>query len=413
MRAKKVTADKKDSMNNTDVIAFCNNLDQTNEWDQYYPGNYIEQIRSVDRKNFRFFFGTVIDHRKGLPPNTIKFASILQGHVDSEGLMNVSFPEGTLEFCSKSFMFEEVSESGDRILWSKDILNNRGVNGKTQIPDLMSLFYKNGHLLRVYLHIDNPGNLIELIANSLPGKHKPVDTEKLLQILQTAIASKRNGDFENALKWNLKAIDMAPHDDRAYKNIAKVLLGTGHYIQAINALLMKIKLGMYYTNCSPDRPMIEQVIRLKQAEMFLDAHGVFSSAIRVGKDTFPTFLVPSLMKTRPICFDIAKLMWAEDDLYFYIGHCYICSFPKLFTSYQIPVLNLKALEMALLGQPGQTNDLRESTQFAPLFYIVGFLVCAVNIHNNLPDDSEETIKAAMNEETCVDLSLIGHCEELG
>ena len=228
--------------------------------------------------------------------------------------------------------------------------------------------------------------------------------DKLLGMLNVAMDAKRRGDFSTSIQLNRKIIELAPHDARAYKNIAKVYLGTDQYVDAMHNLLMYIRLGMFYTLRSSDCPIIESAINVKKHQMMTDSYdlnpdmpsqfpgNIFSEQIRIGNTIVPRFLVPVLLENNSMCFDIAKLMWAEDDLYFYLGHCYIRSFPGLFSSYTFPKENMKALELKLLGQQTTIPDLRISKEFAPVFYITGFILCVANIADNLANNSAEVIQ---------------------
>ena len=403
-------------MDNTDIIAFCNELDANDPtniqaratssdrtWDSFCRGNFIECVRPIERKSFLFPFGFA---RRGTDTEILRFSGTLLGEVDMQGNMHVSFPCESFRDVSKSFLFSEISESGNRIMWSKDLENTKGFNGEFRVPDLMSLFYKNGNLLRIYLKIDNPGMRVDLWAPSISTDRKPVDEYQLLTFLSAGIQAKRDGDYQHAIEYYTQAVKLAPHDARAYINASKILIGCGKYQDAIQFLLMKVKLGIYYTKCSPECSTIERMIQLKHMEMMADAKGKFSTGISVGNIKFPDYCVPRLMEKHSICFDIAKLMWAEEDVYFYIGHSYIRLFPELFSSYCLPSANILALENKLMGRGSAIDDLRNSEQFAPLFYVVGFLVCVANISAVLPNDGEAAVCQSYKEPLCLDLTTV-------
>jgi hypothetical protein len=120
----------------------------------------------------------------------------------------------------------------------------------------------------------------------------------------------------------------------------------------------------------------------------------------------PENFVPTLIKDHRICFDIAKLLWAEDDLFFYIGHSYVRQHPDSFSMYNIPAENMDALEMGLLGRRPHCPDLRDSEEFAPIFYISGFLVCVANIRQLLPDVAAETIYGFLRQPLQFDLKAL-------
>lgn len=239
--------------------------------------------------------------------------------------------------------------------------------------------------------------------------------DKLLGLLNLAMDAKRRGDFSTSIQLNRKIIELAPHDARAYKNIAKVYLGTDQYVDAIHNLLMYIRLGMFYTLRSSDCPIIESAINVKKHQMMTDSYdlnpdmptqfpgNIFSEQITIGNTIVPRFLVPILLDNNSMCFDIAKLMWAEDDLYFYLGHCYIRTFPGLFASYSFSEEKMKALEDKLLGRQTNIADYRTSREFAPIFYIAGFLLCVANIVDNLANNSAEVIQNVYSKRLQTDL----------
>ncbi len=228
-----------------------------------------------------------------------------------------------------------------------------------------------------------------------------VDEQRLLFLLNTGISAKRIGDYRQAASCYLQAIEIAPQDARAYKNISKILIGNKEYQEAIRYLLMKVRLGIYYTNRSPDLSMIEQTIKIRQkqiesrtycAEMDPSPPGnIFSDSLQIGDFNIPDFYVSSVISKEKICLDIAKLMWAEDDIYYYIGHAYIKLFPELFSHYNIPPENMEALELKVLGLEHRCDDLRDSEKLGFVFYITGFLICMANIKEDLLNDSDQIL----------------------
>jgi len=144
---------------------FMDYMAKAQEWDQFYPGNYCENVRPISRRPFCFKYHTVQIWKENKCVKEVKsnhsLVATLHGNI-----LNVRHNEPLFaDMVVPIFSFGEISESGDRIMWSKDLYN---VHGRVAYndPNLMSLFYKNGHIARIYLHIDLPPTLIEIHGTS-------------------------------------------------------------------------------------------------------------------------------------------------------------------------------------------------------------------------------------------------------
>ena len=67
------------------------------------------------------------------------------------------------DFIKDNFYFSEISTMHDRIMWSKDIFGKTGKKERNN-PDVSSLFYLNGELVKVTFTIDDPNTLVEFYS---------------------------------------------------------------------------------------------------------------------------------------------------------------------------------------------------------------------------------------------------------
>ncbi len=70
------------------------------------------------------------------------------------------------DFIKDNFYFGEISTMHDRIMWSKDIFGKTGKKGRNN-PDVSSLFYLNGELVKVTFTIDDPNTLVEFYSQRI------------------------------------------------------------------------------------------------------------------------------------------------------------------------------------------------------------------------------------------------------
>jgi hypothetical protein len=114
----------------------------------------------IDRKSFKFRYSKVEVWQNG---NCI-FSDSSGGLIESElknNTLNVTAEDSRLTPHMKcKFSFDEISTNGDRIMWSKDLLNTRDTMEK-YVPDISSLFYHGGVLSKVTFTIHDPNILVE------------------------------------------------------------------------------------------------------------------------------------------------------------------------------------------------------------------------------------------------------------
>ena len=88
--------------------------------------------------------------------------------------------------------------------------------------------------------------------------------------------------------------------------------------------------------------------------------------------------------------DVALLAYAEEDIYYYLGHCLVRLFPSAFAAYAIPNVLLENFENAIGGR-NTGQDARDS-HFAPVFYESGFMLARENISWTLDSIEPDVLK---------------------
>ena len=192
-------------------------------------------------------------------------------------------------------------------------------------------------------------------------------------IMEQAINLKRAGHYDEARALYHSVIDEIPQCDPAYKDLAKVEIGSGRYKDALRATLMKIDLGIFFTRKVPRHQFL---IICQGALQNLDAPQ-FNPEIRFGRNVIAQGETYNRSVSTPRVGAVALLAWAETDVYFYLGHCLVRLFPRAFAHYAIPDSYMKNFENALLGHSSGV-DARD-TRYAPIFYIAGFWLAVANI----------------------------------
>ena len=153
------------SDSNDALKGFMDYMAQAQEWDQFYPGNYCEHIRPIPRRPFCFKYHNVQIWKDQKCVKEVNGEHLLVATLNGTQLDVRHNDPLFVDVVVPIFSFGEISESGDRIIWSKDILNETGKVSFND-PSMMSLFYKNGHIARIYFHLDLPPSLIKLHGTS-------------------------------------------------------------------------------------------------------------------------------------------------------------------------------------------------------------------------------------------------------
>jgi hypothetical protein len=147
-------------------------MQEAKQWDQFPSGNWCEQLRPIERKSFDFVYDTAQIWMGGLCTKEEKGESTFEARVLANELQ-ISITDSRLHpYTAACFRFAEISENGDRMIWANNteriagLMSNMYDDGNAQpnVPSAMSMFFKQGHLSKIYIHIDEPHTLIELFG---------------------------------------------------------------------------------------------------------------------------------------------------------------------------------------------------------------------------------------------------------
>lgn len=131
-------------------------------WDRF-ESNMAEMLGPIDKESFIFQYQRFEVWQSG---NCIysgnskgKIVAVVEGDT-----LHVLIDDASINrHIRKQFSFGEISTNGDRIMWSKDIFNNRD-DVEYNVPDISSLFFQNGILKKVTYTIHNPNTLVEFYS---------------------------------------------------------------------------------------------------------------------------------------------------------------------------------------------------------------------------------------------------------
>lgn len=129
-------------------------------WDSFNMGNVCETLSKIERRSFSCSVSIVkVWYQDACTIEHVGEFNI-SGMLDKGGISIKHDCNQISGICGTNFHFCEISENGDRIMWSNDLFNtkNQVVYG---VPDILSLFFVDNVVMRVYIHIHNPGLLIE------------------------------------------------------------------------------------------------------------------------------------------------------------------------------------------------------------------------------------------------------------
>lgn len=112
------------------------------------------------------------------------------------------------------FTFFQISHSNDRVLWSKDIYNTNR-NTERNNPDVASLYYKQGNLVKIGFNIFNPNTLVELTNES----HEHLEIERLEMV---RLAKRGNELYAHkdpqSLNYYIQLIESIKNDPTQFSN---------------------------------------------------------------------------------------------------------------------------------------------------------------------------------------------------
>lgn len=129
-----------------------------------FPSNLGEMMGQIPRKAFTYKYNRFEVWQGG----KCVFSGESENQITSSLIgkeLHVTIDDNNInEVIKKNFSFSEISTNLDRIMWSKDIFNQKGIIEKFN-PDICSMFYKDGTLAKVTFTIHDPNILIEFYSD--------------------------------------------------------------------------------------------------------------------------------------------------------------------------------------------------------------------------------------------------------
>lgn len=177
----------------------------------HFPSNILETQGRIKKESFIFKYDYVEVWQGGqciFKNNTI---GVILAKVENDRMkVEIDNPEIN-NYIKKIFHFEEISTNLDRILWSKDILDSKGITPEFSNPDISSLFFINQNLAKVTFTIHDPNTLIEFYSinpqevNQTNNREKSKDFSHIKNLLAIAAADGNVDDDEKKLIFNIAA----------------------------------------------------------------------------------------------------------------------------------------------------------------------------------------------------------------
>lgn len=128
-----------------------------------FPNNLGEMMGHIPRSGFIFDYGRFEVWKDGINIySDFSTGQIVASIIENE--LNVTIDDKKIQsHIKRNFSFGEISTSGNRVMWSKDIFNSTDKIEKFN-PDISSLFFKNGTLKKVTYTIHDPNTLVEFYS---------------------------------------------------------------------------------------------------------------------------------------------------------------------------------------------------------------------------------------------------------
>lgn len=127
-----------------------------------FPTNVCETSGYIERKPITFVFSRVEVWFNGKCIFNLDKQAHLIGDLVNKNMYFKVDNSNLEKYISKEFTFEEISTTSNRIVWSKDLTNQKNLSYPDLVPYLVSLFYMNSELVKVAFNIANQNTLIEL-----------------------------------------------------------------------------------------------------------------------------------------------------------------------------------------------------------------------------------------------------------
>jgi len=128
-----------------------------------FPVNICETSGSIKREPFVFEYETVDVWHGGKCIFSDSFGGIMNAELSGK-ILNITLNADHInDYIIETFSFGEISTNINRVIWSKDFFNVRNKSEKLN-PDVASLFFTNGLLIKIALNINESNTLIEFVG---------------------------------------------------------------------------------------------------------------------------------------------------------------------------------------------------------------------------------------------------------
>lgn len=132
-----------------------------------FPSNIGEMSGRIPRKPYRFKYNRFEVWQGGQCVYSDTSNSIIDAQVINNQLNVTINDEKINKYIKNKFSFGEISTNLDRVMWSKDIFNSTGKVEKFN-PDINSIFFQNGEIVKITFTIHDPNILIEFYGEEIP-----------------------------------------------------------------------------------------------------------------------------------------------------------------------------------------------------------------------------------------------------
>lgn len=184
--------------------------------------------------------------------------------------------------------------------------------------------------------------------------------DKLVELLNNGIALKRAGQYEKALACYSDAIAIDPNDNRAYGNIAKLMIGLRRYDIALRHYMVVcvFRSQALDFNTSPCKEIIRKLCSELAKRKDVEFNGYRLTANYFVKQIAAKSHMSQLV------------YYGGDSSAYYIGHAVIAQHPDVIQRYSIPQGGMRGLESNVLGAPSG-YDIRDG-EYDDIFYFSAF-----------------------------------------
>ena len=211
----------------------------TENWD-VQPNNVLETSGLLDRQPFTFSYGRFEVWKDGKLIDSGFSKNRVIATIENRYLIVKIEDQKINNHINSFFKFPEISATGNRILWSKDLQNKRGLPEKNT-PDLCSLFYRNSKLTKVTFTIFNPNILVEYYQQK-----NDITTD--VDYIAFGIEELKSNDYMSAIESFTKALEINPKNVYAHFHRAQTHQLAGNLTNSIIDLHNAMGLDILKTN---------------------------------------------------------------------------------------------------------------------------------------------------------------------